>query len=54
MSTPPLTFDERVVVASWSMQQGDPMRDFLEPWEIEQAIHRLADVYTALGTKLPE
>ena len=42
-------FEQRIVDASWNVMQGSPLRDFLDPHEIEEAIKRLADVYTALG-----
>lgn len=42
-------FEQRIVDASWHAQEGDPLKDFLSDSDIEEAIKRLADIYTALG-----
>jgi len=43
------TFEEKVVRATMFAQKGDPIKDVLDEWEINEAINRLGDVYVALG-----
>lgn len=42
-------FEQRVVDAAWEVMEGNPLKDSLEPSEIEEAVKRLADIYAALG-----
>lgn len=42
-------FEQKIVNASWRLIDGAPLKDFLDDSEIEEAIKRLADIYTALG-----
>ena len=50
----PLSFEQKIINAVRQMEEGNPMRDFLEPHEIEQAIKTLADIYMVTGVKMPE
>jgi hypothetical protein len=42
-------FEQKIVNASWQIMQGDPLKDFLTDAEIEEAVKKLADIYTAIG-----
>jgi len=46
-------FEKRIITAALELDDS-PVKDFLETGDIEEAITRLADVYTALGIKIKE
>ena len=49
-----LSFEQRVIEAARRIEDGHPLKDFLESGEIEQAISALADIYTVTGVRMPE
>lgn len=49
-----LSFEQRVIDAALQVKEGDPIKDFLSQEDINEAVCRLADVYTALGFVLDE
>lgn len=51
---PELSFEQRVIAAVRAVENGDPLKDFLDRDDIEQAIKTLADIYTVTGVKMPE
>lgn len=50
---PELTFEQKIIEAARSMDNGDPLRDVLTMSEIEDAVKMLADVLTVTGVRLP-
>lgn len=51
---PALSFEQRVIHAVRRFDNGDPMKDYLNADDIEQAIKVLADIYTVTGVTMPE
>lgn len=51
---PELSFEQRIIAACRGIEDGTPLKDYLEWHEIEQAIKVLADVYTVTGIAMPE
>jgi len=51
---PNLSFEQRVIAAPRGLDDGTPLKDCLDPAEIEQAIKTLADVYMVTGVQMPE
>jgi len=51
---PELSFEQKIIHAVIQMENGDPLKDFLEYHEVEQAIKILSDIYTVTGVSLPE
>jgi hypothetical protein len=47
-----MTKEEKIVDAALQLQQGNPLKDFLDDAEIEEAISMLADVLIATGVRL--
>jgi hypothetical protein len=45
---------EKIVRASWGVDSGIPLKDFLTDEEIEEAVHRLADILMITGTEFPD
>lgn len=50
---PELSFEQRIIAAVRAMDEGDPMKDYLDREDVEQAIKTLADVYTVTGVTMP-
>ena len=48
-----LSFEQRVIVAVQGINNGAPLKDFLDDEEIEHAIEVLADIYTLDGVRIP-
>lgn len=42
-------FEQKIVDAAWGLMDGAPLKDMLNDDEIQEAVKRLADIYTALG-----
>lgn len=51
---PELSFEQRIIAAVRGMDNGDPLKDYLDRDDIERAIKTLADVYTVTGVTMPE
>lgn len=51
---PELSFEQRIISAVRAFENGDPLKDYLDADDIEQAIRVLADVYTVTGVRMPE
>lgn len=51
---PELSFEQRIIAAVRGMDNGIPLKDYLDLDDIEQAIKTLADVYTVTGVAMPE
>ena len=49
-----LTFEQKVIDCVRNIDNGDPLRDFLDSHEIERAIKILADIYTVTGVQMPD
>lgn len=45
---------QKIMYASLQVDKGCSLKDFLEDWEIEEAVRMLADVLVVTGNKLPE
>lgn len=41
-------FERKVMLACIEMENGDPLKDFLDQGDIEEAIRKLADIYTTI------
>jgi len=49
-----LTFEQKIINAVKCVDNGDPIKDFLNESEIIEALKILADIYTVTGVKMPE
>jgi hypothetical protein len=52
-SRPELSFEQRIIEACRAMDNGDPLKDYLDRDDIEQAIETLGDIYTVTGVRIP-
>lgn len=50
---PELSFEQRIIQAVRELDNGAPLKDYLDRDDIEQAIKTLADVYTVTGVTMP-
>lgn len=51
---PELSFEQRIIAAVRGLDNGDPLKDYLDRDDIEQAIKVLGDIYTVTGVRMPE
>lgn len=49
-----LDLSEKIVRAGCACLNGDPIKDYLDDSEIEEAVKTLADILIATGVSLPE
>ena len=48
-----LSFEQTVILAARSIENGDPLKDFMGHDDIDEAIKRLADIYVITGVIMP-
>jgi hypothetical protein len=50
---PKLSFEQRIIDAVRGLDEGSPLKDYLDEDDIERAIKTLGDVYTITGVQMP-
>jgi hypothetical protein len=48
------SFKQRIIAAAAGIDNGDPLKDFLDDNEIERAIRLLSEIYLISGEQPPE
>jgi len=48
------SFKQRIIAAAAGIDNGDPLKDFLDDDEIERAIRLLSEIYLISGEQPPE